>query len=52
MVVEGEATPRVELVDAAKSYGAVQALRSGSISLDAGEVRGLVGENGAGKSTS
>ena len=51
MVVEGEATPRVELVDAAKSYGAVQALRSGSISLDAGEVRGLVGENGAGKST-
>jgi rhamnose transport system ATP-binding protein len=44
-------TPIVELRDAAKSYGAVQALRDGNLSLHAGEVRALMGENGAGKST-
>src|SRR3954452_10837655 len=41
----------VELRDAAKSYGAVQALRDGNLSLRPGEVRALLGENGAGKST-
>ncbi len=44
-------TPILALEDAAKSYGAVQALRNGTLSLRAGEVRALVGENGAGKST-
>src|SRR3954462_12053584 len=41
----------VELRDAAKSYGAVRALRDGNLALRSGEVRGLIGENGAGKST-
>ena len=44
-------TPILALEDAAKSYGAVHALRHGTLSLRAGEVRALVGENGAGKST-
>jgi rhamnose transport system ATP-binding protein len=43
--------PLLELRDAAKSYGAVQALRRGTLALRPGEVRALVGENGAGKST-
>jgi rhamnose transport system ATP-binding protein len=46
-----ETTPILELRDAVKSYGAVRALRDGSISLRSGEVRALLGENGAGKST-
>src|SRR3954467_275830 len=41
----------VELRDAAKSYGAVRALRDGNLVLRPGEVRALMGENGAGKST-
>jgi len=45
------ATPLIELRDAAKSYGAVRALRDGNIALRGGEVRALMGENGAGKST-
>jgi rhamnose transport system ATP-binding protein len=49
--VNDAATPIVELRGATKSYGAVQALRDGSLALRPGEVRGLVGENGAGKST-
>src|SRR3954447_23263328 len=43
--------PIVALEDAAKSYGAVRALRDGTIVLRPGEVRALMGENGAGKST-
>src|ERR687893_3031633 len=34
-----------------KSYAGVQALKSGSIEVRAGEVHALIGENGAGKST-
>jgi len=49
--MNAEATPILELDDAAKSYGAVHALRHGNIVLRPGEVRALVGENGAGKST-
>ena len=48
---DADAAPILALRDAAKSYGAVRALRDGSIALRAGEVRALVGENGAGKST-
>ncbi|HET6668349.1 MAG TPA: sugar ABC transporter ATP-binding protein [Intrasporangium sp.] len=44
-------SPTLELRDVAKSFGAVVALRSGSISVDAGSIHALVGENGAGKST-
>jgi rhamnose transport system ATP-binding protein len=49
--VRDAGTPILELRDAAKSYGAVHALRDGNLALRSGEVRGLVGENGAGKST-
>src|SRR4051812_26385904 len=41
----------IALDGASKSYGAVRAARGVSISLRAGEVRALAGENGAGKST-
>ena len=43
--------PRLTLDQAAKSFGAVQALADGSIALFSGEAHALVGENGAGKST-
>jgi rhamnose transport system ATP-binding protein len=48
---EGGRDPILALDDAAKSYGAVRALRDGTIALRPGEVRALMGENGAGKST-
>ncbi len=41
----------LELRDVAKNFGAVQALRSGSLRVEAGSIHALVGENGAGKST-
>ena len=47
----GGRDPILALEDAAKSYGAVHALKHGTIALRPGEVRALVGENGAGKST-
>src|SRR5215468_7010519 len=37
--------------DITKSYSGVQALKSASFELQAGEVHALIGENGAGKST-
>ena len=43
--------PVLELRHAAKSFGAVQALIDGSVTLRGGEVHALLGENGAGKST-
>jgi ribose transport system ATP-binding protein len=44
-------TPLLEARDLAKSYGAVRALRSADLVVEAGEVHALVGANGAGKST-
>lgn len=44
-------TVALELRDVRKSFGAVVALRSGSISVNTGSIHALVGENGAGKST-
>ena len=41
----------LELQDIQKRYGGVTALRSGNLSVAAGEVHLLLGENGAGKST-
>ncbi len=45
------AAPLLELVGVSKSFGGVEALRDVDFSLRAGEIHGLVGENGAGKST-
>ena len=44
-------TPLVEMRNISKRFGAVVALRQVSLSLGAGEVVGLVGDNAAGKST-
>ena len=43
--------PLPSSTDVQKSFGAVRALRSGTLSVDAGSIHALVGENGAGKST-
>jgi ABC-type sugar transport system ATPase subunit len=42
---------RIDAADVAKSFGATQALSSGSLRLRPGEVHTLIGENGSGKST-
>jgi rhamnose transport system ATP-binding protein len=44
-------TAALELRDVAKSFGAVSALKSGSLTVHGGSIHALVGENGAGKST-
>src|SRR5450755_4098145 len=41
----------LELRGITKSFGGVQALRNVDFTLNAGEIHGLAGENGAGKST-
>ena len=47
----GHGAALLSLRHVAKAFGAVQAIADGSIELYAGEAHGLVGENGAGKST-
>jgi ribose transport system ATP-binding protein len=47
----GENPPLLELLHVSKHFGGVLALRDVSFSLERGEIHGLVGENGAGKST-
>jgi rhamnose transport system ATP-binding protein len=44
-------SPTLELRDVSKAFGAVIALRSGSLTLYPNSIHALVGENGAGKST-
>jgi rhamnose transport system ATP-binding protein len=44
-------SPLLRATDITKSYAGVQALKSASLELRAGEVHALIGENGAGKST-
>jgi ribose transport system ATP-binding protein len=46
-----DSTPLLQARDIAKSYGAVQALRSADLVVEPGEVHALLGANGAGKST-
>ena len=41
----------LEMQDISKSFPGVQALKSANLSIRTGEIHGLVGENGAGKST-
>ena len=43
--------PLLELDGISKRFGGIHALRRASLSVEAGEVRGLVGENGSGKTT-
>ncbi len=45
------AAPILELVAVSKSYGAVKALRNVGFTVRRGEVHAILGENGAGKST-
>ncbi|OYV23914.1 MAG: sugar ABC transporter ATP-binding protein, partial [Acidimicrobiales bacterium 20-64-4] len=44
-------TPILELRHVSKSYGSVKALTDVSFSAYAGQIIGLVGDNGAGKSS-
>lgn len=44
-------TPALEVRDVSKNFGAVQALKSVSFNITPGKITGLVGDNGAGKST-
>jgi ABC-type sugar transport system ATPase subunit len=43
--------PLISMVDISKTFGAVRALSRATLTIDAGEVLGLVGDNAAGKST-
>jgi ABC-type sugar transport system ATPase subunit len=45
------AMPAVEVRELVKSFGGVQALRGADLAVFPGEIHGLLGQNGAGKST-
>ena len=47
----GGSPPLLELSNVSKSFGGIAALKDVDFTLQAGEIHGLVGENGAGKST-
>ena len=47
----GGLPPLLELSNVTKSFGGIAALKDVDFLLHAGEIHGLVGENGAGKST-
>ena len=43
--------PLLELTDLSVNYGAIQAVRGLSLTVEAGEIVTLIGANGAGKTT-
>ena len=45
------AAPAIELSGIQKSFGSVHAVRGVSLAIAKGAITGIVGENGAGKST-
>jgi ribose transport system ATP-binding protein len=47
----GGTPPLLQLTNVSKSFGGIAALKDVEFTLQAGEIHGLVGENGAGKST-
>ena len=47
----GGLPPLLQLSNVSKSFGGIAALKDVDFTLLAGEIHGLVGENGAGKST-
>jgi ribose transport system ATP-binding protein len=47
----GGLPPLLQLTNVSKSFGGIAALKDVDFTLNAGEIHGLVGENGAGKST-
>jgi ABC-2 type transport system ATP-binding protein len=49
---EAARRPAIETRDVAKRYGAVEALRDLSVTVERGEIFGFLGPNGAGKTTS
>ena len=51
MTTDAPVTPRLRLTDVSKSYGQIKVLHGVSLTVGPGEVHGLLGENGAGKST-
>lgn len=51
MSVKSDGPPLLCLLQASKSFGAVEALSTVDFKINAGEVVGLMGDNGAGKST-
>jgi simple sugar transport system ATP-binding protein len=48
---KGVLPPKLEAIQLSKRFGALQALKDVSLTLDPGRFRALLGENGAGKST-
>lgn len=48
---DGVTSPRVEIRNVRKTYGALSVLHGVNLTMQQGEVIGLVGDNGAGKST-
>ena len=52
MHVAGEpAVPVIEIKNLVKQYGKIEALKGVSLSVEKGEIFGLLGQNGAGKTT-
>jgi ribose transport system ATP-binding protein len=51
MTTDAPVTPRLRLTDVSKSFGQIKVLHGVSLTVGPGEVHGLLGENGAGKST-